>query len=114
MGLGGTAKKLQQVINMAEELYARMNDLREQLQQLRETVEETNATVQQLQQENAELRAVVGAMAEQQGIDPQEVVASQQRSEGAVGGHTDRTGTQSNTNRGSAPGSSSIDQPPDR
>jgi len=31
MGLGGTAKKLQKVTDMAEDVYARLNDLRDQV-----------------------------------------------------------------------------------
>ncbi|WP_264555452.1 DUF5798 family protein [Halocatena marina] len=74
MGLGGTAKKLQKVANMAEDLYARLNDLREQLMGLRETVERTNTEVDQLRYEHEVTRALLERVAEQQGIDVDEVI----------------------------------------
>lgn len=74
MGLGGTAKKLQKVANMAEDLYARLNDLREQLMGLRETVERTNTEVDHLRYEHEVTRALLERVAEQQGIDVDEVL----------------------------------------
>lgn len=74
MGLGGTAKKLQKVANMAEDLYARLNDLREELAMLRETVEQTNTDVEQIRYEQQVNRALLERMAEQQGIDVNETL----------------------------------------
>jgi regulator of replication initiation timing len=74
MGLGGTAKKLQKVVDMAEELYDRLNYLREQLAQLQETVERTGTQVERLQREQAANRALLERLAEQQGIDVDEAL----------------------------------------
>ena len=74
MGLGGTAKKLQRVVDMAEELYERLNYLREQLTELQAGVERTGTQVEHLQREQAVNRALLERLAEQQGIDVDEVL----------------------------------------
>jgi len=75
MGLGSTAKKLQQVADMAEDVYARLNQLREQVNETRKTVEETKGRVDDIDRELAEQRAIVEALAEQQGLDTDAIVA---------------------------------------
>jgi archaellum component FlaC len=75
MGLGGTAKKLQKVTDMAEDVYARLNDLREQIVEMRETTQETSDRVDRLERETAEVRALVEALAEAEGVDVERVTA---------------------------------------
>jgi uncharacterized protein YoxC len=75
MGLGSTAKKLQQIADMAEDVYARLNQLREQVNQTRATVDETKARVDDMDRELAEQRALVEALAEKQGIDVEAIAA---------------------------------------
>lgn len=75
MGLGGTAKKLQKVTDMAEDVYARLNDLREQIVEMRETTQETSDRVDRLEREAAEMRALLDALAEEEGIDVESVTA---------------------------------------
>lgn len=75
MGFGSTAKKLQQVADMAEDVYARLNKLREQVSEMRETVVETQGRVDELDRELAEQRAIIEALAEQQGIDTEAITA---------------------------------------
>jgi len=75
MGLGGTAKKLQKVTDMAEDVYTRLNDLRDQVIEMRETTQETSDRVDRLERETAEVRALVEALAEQEGIDIDVVTA---------------------------------------
>ncbi len=75
MGLGSTAKKLQKLSDVAEKLYSRMNDLRQQVEQTRGTVEETGDRVGELDRRVREQRAIVEALAEEQGIDTDAVVA---------------------------------------
>ena len=75
MGFGDTAKKLQKVADMAEDVYRKLNELREQVVETKETVEETKARVDSLEADTAEQRAILEAIAEQQGIDLEEVVA---------------------------------------
>jgi chromosome segregation ATPase len=75
MGIGGTAKKLQKVAEMGEELYKRINDLREQVNEMRETVTATHDRVDVLESEVAEQRAILEALARKEGIDLDAVVA---------------------------------------
>jgi archaellum component FlaC len=75
MGLGSTAKKLQQIADMAEDVYARLNQLREQVAETRKTVDETKDRVDELDRELAEQRALVEALAEAQGIDVEAITA---------------------------------------
>jgi len=75
MGLGSTAKKLQQIADMAEDVYARLNQLREQVNETRATVDETKARVDDMDRELAEQRALVEALAEREGIDIDAVTA---------------------------------------
>ena len=75
MGLGGTAKKLQKVTDMAEDVYTRLNDLREQIVEMRETTQETSDRVDRLEREAAEMRALLDALAEAEGIDVESVTA---------------------------------------
>ncbi|WP_380678140.1 DUF5798 family protein [Salinigranum sp. GCM10025319] len=75
MGIGGTAKKLQKVAEMGEELYKRINDLREQVNEMRETVTATHDRVEVLESEVAEQRAILEALARTEGIDLDAVVA---------------------------------------
>ncbi|MFD1600922.1 DUF5798 family protein [Halobellus rarus] len=75
MGLGGTARKLQKVTDMAEDVYTRLNDLRDQIVEMRETTQETSDRVDRLERESAEMRALLEALAEKEGIDVESVTA---------------------------------------
>jgi len=75
MGLGGTARKLQKVTDMAEDVYTRLNDLRDQVVEMRETTQETSDRVDRLERESAEMRALLEALAEKEGIDIESVTA---------------------------------------
>ena len=75
MGLGSTAKKLQQIADMAEDVYARLNQLREQVSETRKTVDETKDRVDELDRELAEQRALLEALAEERGIDVDAITA---------------------------------------
>ena len=69
MGLGSTTKKLQKVADMADDLYTKLNEQREQLQELRSTVEETSDRVKDIDRAQTEQRALLEAIAEEQGLD---------------------------------------------
>ncbi|WP_251343425.1 DUF5798 family protein [Haloplanus halophilus] len=75
MGLGSTAKKLQQIADMAEDVYARLNQLKEQVRETRETVDETKDRVDDLDRELAEQRAILDALADREGIDVEAITA---------------------------------------
>ncbi len=59
MGLGSTAKKIQKVADIAEDLYKKVNELKTQLEDLRSTVDETNTRVDGMERELAEQRALI-------------------------------------------------------
>lgn len=69
MGLGGATEKLQRVANMGEELYGKMNELREQILEVRETVQATGERVAAVENKVDQQGAILEALAEQEGID---------------------------------------------
>jgi TolA-binding protein len=75
VGLGDTKKKIQTMIDTAEETYKRLNELRQQVQELRDRVEATSDTVEHMQYDLAEQRALLEALADQQGLDAEQVIA---------------------------------------
>ncbi|AUV81682.1 hypothetical protein C2R22_08455 [Salinigranum rubrum] len=92
MGIGGTAKKLQKVAEMGEELYKRINDLRAQVAEMRETVTATHNRVDRLEKEAAEQRAILQALAEREGIDVDALIAEAHISEAESGVTADAGG----------------------
>jgi uncharacterized protein YukE len=75
VGLGDTTKKLQKVAGMAEDVYQRMSELRDQMVELRKTVEATHETVRGLDRRVAEQEALVRELAEREGVDVEAVIA---------------------------------------
>ncbi|AAG19114.1 MULTISPECIES: DUF5798 family protein [Halobacterium] len=69
MGFGSTAKKLQKVTDLADNLYERFEQLRQQVSDLTGTVEETNDRVAALETELTEQRAIIDAIAAEHDID---------------------------------------------
>ena len=67
--IGSAGKKIQTMVDLAEELYERMNDLREKLQATNETVDAVDARTERIEAELAEQRAMLEAIAEERGID---------------------------------------------
>lgn len=76
MGLGGATKKLQKVADMGEELYAKMNEITEQIVEMRETVRDTNARVSTLENKLDQQSAIIEALAEKEGIDVDEILTN--------------------------------------
>jgi methyl-accepting chemotaxis protein len=72
----GTAKKLQKVINAAEELYGKMNEVIGRLTDLEAEVERTSAQVDHIEYDLAEQRAVLEAIADAEGLDVDEILES--------------------------------------
>lgn len=73
MGFGSTAKKVQKLADTAEKLYSKLNDLREQVGEMRDKLDSTSERVETLERQAAEQRALLEAIAEEQGIDPDSV-----------------------------------------
>ena len=95
MGLGGTAKKLQKVASMAEDLYAKMNDVVSQVQALQSDLEATSQQVDDLQTELTEQRALLEALADQQDLDVEAVLADVAADEEDAGDQVEATQTES-------------------
>lgn len=72
MGLGNTAKKLQQVVDVADDLYAKINDLKSDLAAMRDTIEDTNSRVERVESEVTAQRELLEAIAESEGITLEE------------------------------------------
>lgn len=77
MPFGDTAKKIQRVADIAEKLYERLNQVIEQVQDVRERVESTSDQIEAIDRELAEQRAIVEALAEEQGVDIEGLIAEQ-------------------------------------
>lgn len=75
MGLGSTAKKIQTVADRAEQLYKQLVDVRKRVMELEETADETGDRVATIETEQEKQRAVLDAIAEQQGVDVEQALA---------------------------------------
>lgn len=69
MAFSGATKKLQQVVDMAEETYARLDNLRSQVEDVRERVERTDDRVERIERDLRGQRALLTALAEREGVD---------------------------------------------
>ncbi|WP_066416693.1 DUF5798 family protein [Halorubrum aethiopicum] len=69
MGFGDTAKKIQTLADRAERTYQKINELRTEVEETQTTVLDTSERVQALENEMAEQRAVLDAVAEEVGVD---------------------------------------------
>jgi len=75
MGLGGTAKKLQKVMDAAEQLYSKMNEVISELREVQSDVEATSQQVDRIERELAKQRALLEAVADEHDVDIEEVLA---------------------------------------
>jgi DNA anti-recombination protein RmuC len=75
MDIGGTAKKVQKATQIAEQTYKKMQALTERMKDLQEDMETTSGQVDEMEYELAEQRALLEAIATEQGLDVSEVLA---------------------------------------
>ena len=73
MGFGDTAKKIQTLADKAERTYQKINELRAEVEETQTTVLDTSERVQRLENEMAEQRAVLDAVAREVGVDLESV-----------------------------------------
>lgn len=73
MALGGVKKKLQQVTDMADELYGRLEAVREEVGSVRDSVERTEDRVGRIERRLDQQAALIEAIASDRGIDVEEV-----------------------------------------
>ncbi|WP_254763421.1 DUF5798 family protein [Natrinema marinum] len=75
MGLGSTAKKIQTLSDRAEAMYKQVQKLQQRITGLEEKTDETNETVARLDHQLTEQRALLLAIAEEQGLNGEEILA---------------------------------------
>lgn len=75
MVLGNATQKIQTLVELAEELYEKVMEIRQQLVTLKETAGDTNEGVMRLERQVTEQRALIEALADEQGIDVEAVTA---------------------------------------
>lgn len=75
MALTDTAKRVQKIVEVAEELYERVVELREHVIEIRKKLNTTADTVDGLDRDVAENRALIEAIAAEQGLDPDAIIA---------------------------------------
>jgi len=93
MGLGGTAKKLQKVMDAAEQLYSKMNEIIGELKDLQSEVERTSQQVDRMERDLAEQRALLEALADEWNLDVDEVVAKADIPDDITAGDGDAAGS---------------------
>ncbi len=103
MGLGTTAKKLQRVADMAETLYQKLDELRSQVNEVKAHVETTSQRVERIERDLDEQRAVLDALAREQDIDVDSLIAEVTIEEAEPGGGNGES-TADETNETTAPG----------
>jgi hypothetical protein len=69
MGLGSTAKNVQKLADLAEKLYKQVNEVLKRVGSLQEDVQEATDDVQAVRREQREQRAILEALADEQGVD---------------------------------------------
>lgn len=75
MDIGGTAKKIQTATKIAEESYKKMQAMTERMKDLQDDMETTSRQVDEMEYELAEQRALLEAVATEQGLDPGTILA---------------------------------------
>ena len=76
MDITGTKNKIQRLSKIVEQSYKKINEMLERMQTLQEDLETTSEQVDEMETELARQRALLDAIAEQQGLDPEEVIAA--------------------------------------
>lgn len=76
MNIAGTKKKIQRVVKVGEETYKKINEVIEELEQLQADLAKTSEQVDHIEREQAEQRALLEALAEEQNLDVAEVLDS--------------------------------------
>lgn len=75
MGLGSTAKKIQAISERAEAMYRQVQELQRRIIDLEEEVDESTDTVDRIDHQLTEQRALLLAIAEEQGLDGEAILA---------------------------------------
>ncbi|WP_049923966.1 DUF5798 family protein [Halopiger djelfimassiliensis] len=89
MGLGSTAKKIQGLSDRAEAMYKQVQQLQKRIISLEEEMDDTHDTVRRLDHQLTEQRALLLAIAEEQGIDGEQILADAAIDEAELDGESE-------------------------
>lgn len=79
--IGGTKKRIQRLMNVAEESYKKVSELLERMEKLQNDLETTSDQVDHIEYEVAEQRVLLEAIAEAQGLDVNELLGTSEPDE---------------------------------
>lgn len=85
MGITGTAKKLQALSDLAETLYEQVQELQRRTTALETAVDDTHETVTEMDQQLAEQRELLLALADEHGLDGEAILADAAATNGQEG-----------------------------
>lgn len=91
MGLGSTAKKIQGLSDRAEAMYKQVQELQQRIINLEEEVDDTHETVTKLDHNITEQRALLLAIADEHGLDGEQILAEAAIDEAEGEGDADDT-----------------------
>lgn len=74
MDIAGTKQKVQRMVKVAEETYKKINQVIEQVEALQEDLSTTSKQVDHIEYELVEQRALIDALAREQGLDIEEIL----------------------------------------
>ncbi|WP_248518249.1 DUF5798 family protein [Salinarchaeum laminariae] len=113
MALGGTAKKIQKLADTAEKLYEQIKDLQQRMINVEESVDASTQRLDRLEVESEKQRVLLEAVAEQHGIDVEQVLAEAAIEEAEpVDGEAESLDSQTDSDQQSAGGDATAgDQP---
>jgi chromosome segregation ATPase len=92
MGLGSTAKKVQQLADRAEQLYAQLKDIRKRVIALEQSVDDSTNRIATLESSLEKQLVLLEEIARDQGIDADQVLADAAIDEAESAGTADATG----------------------
>jgi predicted RNase H-like nuclease (RuvC/YqgF family) len=78
MGLGSTAAKLKKLVNMVEQVFEQMKELRDRVQELDETIDDMDQRLDRIDARGKREEALLSALAEQDGIDVESLLEEPQ------------------------------------
>ena len=76
MDIAGTKKKIQRVVKVGEETYKKINEVIEKIEKLQTDLAKTSEQVDHIEREQAEQRALLEALAEEQNLDVDDILDS--------------------------------------
>ncbi|MFC7232950.1 DUF5798 family protein [Saliphagus sp. GCM10025308] len=106
MGLGSTAKKIQSLSDRAEAMYRQVQELQQRIIHLEEEVDDTHNTVTKLDHNVTEQRALLLAIADEHGIDGEQILA-----DAAIDDPEGTDAVESTQTEGDAEGDADTDAP---